>query len=67
MVRRSKTVPHKRVPPTVERVETDSAGTDDLLRLFLDSTMRERYAEQDLVLATLNIASLSAHKLTILL
>ena len=51
----------------MERVETDSAGTDDLLRLFLDSTIRECYAEQDLVIATLNIAGLSALKLTILL
>ena len=67
MVRKAKPPRRERVPPTVERVEMDRLGTEDLLRLFLDNTMREHYAEQDLVIATLNIAGLSAHKLTILL
>jgi len=67
MVRKSKTLPPKRAPPTVERVETDRTGMDDLIRLFLDSKVRDHYAGQDLVTATLNIAGLTAHKLTILL
>ena len=67
MVRKSKSLSTKRMPPTMERVVTDRTGTDDLLGRFLDSTVREHYADQDLVIATLNIAGLTVHKLTILL
>ena len=67
MVRKSKPLSTKRMPPTMERVVTDRTGTDDLLGRFLENTVREHYADQDLVIATLNIAGLTAHKLTILL
>jgi len=45
----------------------DEEATLRLLEQFLTSIARESYADQDLVVATLNIAHLKDHKLTLLL
>ena len=51
---------------TVEPERTDPEGTAALLAAFLQGST-ERQEGHDMVLVTLNIAQLTAHKLTILL
>ena len=68
MVRKSRA----RKPRAAEHVSArepdgDEEATLRLLEQFLTSIARESYADQDLVVATLNIAHLKDHKLTLLL
>ena len=68
MVRKSRT---RKLRPA-EHVPAREHGDDEeatlrLLEQFLTSIARESYADQDLVVATLNIAHLKDHKLTLLL